>query len=89
MNSAEIESPKGSELSRICPHCTLSLEETAAHILWVCSLNARLRAEANIYLDLVLLSSHARARIPNDWSEWPSPLRDFDIIGLEADIVEL
>ncbi len=60
----------------------------ALHILWECTLSAHLRAEANIDLAQLLLSSPARAGIPDDWNEWPAPLRAFGIMGLETEIIE-
>jgi hypothetical protein len=88
LNAAGIKKPQGEEFSRICPHCNLELEETAQHILWECALSSELRAATKLSLNQAILASPARAGIPDDWNEWPGPLRAFGILGLDTDIVE-
>ncbi len=36
----------------------------------------------------ILINSPARAGIPDDWVDWPQPLRAFGIIGLEEEVIE-
>ena len=88
LNSAGVKTPAGETNERVCPHCTLALEETTEHIRWDSPAGTDLRLLTNIYLDQVLIDSSARAGMPSDWKEWPAPLRAFGLIGLDTEVVQ-